>query len=307
MLRTSAGVEPATSWSPVRRRIQLSHRGRLKPTVRFVRPTKTKINLHTCTVWLVFADRKSFLQPPASKIRTLCPYWMDIQTDLSLCWLHKSIVGFVMRWLIYISPWEYVLWYIFAVLHKKRSLWGVCSQQGSWPDREAIQPDQWLCYMGSHAKTCLQAYVDKEGTDQPAQNQSEIAKCGLFSNQVYFQVTVSGTYWWLILKTGFFSKWHIFIFWIHSVFRETLKKIILPSSYLLSNWRSWVSRLLCCDVVNISNDIKQIAHEISPICKAKITGSSLCVWWQRPESFIALSTINTDWAISLEVSQREIY
>ena len=29
MLATSAGVEPATSWSPVRRRIQLSHRGPL--------------------------------------------------------------------------------------------------------------------------------------------------------------------------------------------------------------------------------------------------------------------------------------
>ena len=29
MLLTSAGVEPATSWSPVGRRIQLSHRGRL--------------------------------------------------------------------------------------------------------------------------------------------------------------------------------------------------------------------------------------------------------------------------------------
>ena len=29
MLPTSAGVEPASSWSPVRRRIQLSHRGRL--------------------------------------------------------------------------------------------------------------------------------------------------------------------------------------------------------------------------------------------------------------------------------------
>ena len=29
MLPTSVGVEPATSWSPVRRRIQLSHRGQL--------------------------------------------------------------------------------------------------------------------------------------------------------------------------------------------------------------------------------------------------------------------------------------
>ena len=28
MLPTQAGVEPATSWSPVGRRIQLSHRGR---------------------------------------------------------------------------------------------------------------------------------------------------------------------------------------------------------------------------------------------------------------------------------------
>ena len=32
MLPTSAGVEPATSWSPVGRRIQLSHRGRQKKT-----------------------------------------------------------------------------------------------------------------------------------------------------------------------------------------------------------------------------------------------------------------------------------
>ena len=30
MLPTSAGVEPATSWSPVGRRIQLSHRGQLR-------------------------------------------------------------------------------------------------------------------------------------------------------------------------------------------------------------------------------------------------------------------------------------
>ena len=31
MLPTSAGVEPATSWSPVGRRIQMSHRGRHSP------------------------------------------------------------------------------------------------------------------------------------------------------------------------------------------------------------------------------------------------------------------------------------
>ena len=32
ILPTSVGVDPVTSWSPVRRRIQLSHRGRLKIT-----------------------------------------------------------------------------------------------------------------------------------------------------------------------------------------------------------------------------------------------------------------------------------
>ena len=31
MLPTSVGVEPATSWSPVGRRIQVSHRGRKSP------------------------------------------------------------------------------------------------------------------------------------------------------------------------------------------------------------------------------------------------------------------------------------
>ena len=33
MLPTLAGVEPSTSWSPVGRRIQLSHRGRLHDTL----------------------------------------------------------------------------------------------------------------------------------------------------------------------------------------------------------------------------------------------------------------------------------
>ena len=36
MLPTSAGVEPTTSWSPVGRRIQLSHRGRPKVKYRAV-------------------------------------------------------------------------------------------------------------------------------------------------------------------------------------------------------------------------------------------------------------------------------
>ena len=36
MLPTSAGVEPATSWSPVGRRIQPSHRGRLQIKIKLL-------------------------------------------------------------------------------------------------------------------------------------------------------------------------------------------------------------------------------------------------------------------------------
>ena len=54
MLPTSAGVEPATSWSPVGRRIQLSHRGRLLPallTFNGLRET-TQINALVKKVWV---------------------------------------------------------------------------------------------------------------------------------------------------------------------------------------------------------------------------------------------------------------
>ena len=54
MLPTSAGVEPATSWSPVGRRIQLSHRGMFVPNFKIlgdVVPVKslTKKSLHRQT------------------------------------------------------------------------------------------------------------------------------------------------------------------------------------------------------------------------------------------------------------------
>ena len=53
MLPTSAGIEPATSWSPVGRRIQLSHRGRHefgKSHVYWKRDN-VMIRLHGCTGW----------------------------------------------------------------------------------------------------------------------------------------------------------------------------------------------------------------------------------------------------------------
>ena len=50
MLPTSAGVEPATSWSPVGRRIQLSHRGRQKKKQKKKTKKKTSENSRDETV-----------------------------------------------------------------------------------------------------------------------------------------------------------------------------------------------------------------------------------------------------------------
>ena len=57
MLPTLAGVEPATSWSPVARRIQLSHRGhqwhhaKQKSVFEAIRTAKVMIRFHIHTVW----------------------------------------------------------------------------------------------------------------------------------------------------------------------------------------------------------------------------------------------------------------
>ena len=69
MLPTSAGVEPATSWSPAGRRIQLSHRGRLLVYIRvndIVRNINSSIRL--------FADDTSLyiiVENPQSAARSL--------------------------------------------------------------------------------------------------------------------------------------------------------------------------------------------------------------------------------------------
>ena len=62
---------------------------------------------HPCSLIGVFADRICLLQPPGYPKRDnwealLC--WVDVQADLSLCCHTGLIVGFVMRWLISISP-----------------------------------------------------------------------------------------------------------------------------------------------------------------------------------------------------------
>ena len=103
MLPTSAGVEPATSWSPVGRRIQLNdcmnedewHLGQrtTKPTIRLVRPAKTQISLRIRAVQSVSADRMCLPQPPGYPKwdkREPLAFRVDVQADLSLCWSHRS-------------------------------------------------------------------------------------------------------------------------------------------------------------------------------------------------------------------------
>ena len=62
-----------------------------KPTIRPVRPVKTKISLHIRAVWSVFADRMCLLPPsgyPKRYEREPLPDWVDVQADQNLCWLH---------------------------------------------------------------------------------------------------------------------------------------------------------------------------------------------------------------------------
>ena len=59
MLPTSAGVEPATSWSPVGRHIQLSHRGQLylETTIQCTRTVKVEqYVLYRRSLWKQIAD-----------------------------------------------------------------------------------------------------------------------------------------------------------------------------------------------------------------------------------------------------------
>ena len=56
MLPTSAGVEPATSWSPVGRRIQLSHQGRLTTTT--AATTTTTIIIITIIIIIIITDER---------------------------------------------------------------------------------------------------------------------------------------------------------------------------------------------------------------------------------------------------------
>ena len=62
-----------------------------KPTIRLVRPAKTMIRRS------VLADHMCLLQLPGYQKRDkqeLLSCWVDVQADLSLCWLLRSYSGF---------------------------------------------------------------------------------------------------------------------------------------------------------------------------------------------------------------------
>ena len=88
MLPTSAGVEPATSWSPVGQRIQLSHRGRLTTEREFQFLTGSKETNHinfckiTCTL---NADSDQ----PA-----------HLHTPISLCYLDKDPKQYILQYVM---------------------------------------------------------------------------------------------------------------------------------------------------------------------------------------------------------------
>ena len=79
-----------------------------------VRPAKTQISLGICPVWsesslsawrklgAVRMKKAWILSYPISALRRLWSDWADAQVDLSLCWAHTYLVGFVMLWLNYL-------------------------------------------------------------------------------------------------------------------------------------------------------------------------------------------------------------
>ena len=68
-----------------------------KHRIRPLRPVKTRISLHTCSLIRVFADHMCLLQPPGypkTDKQEPLPYCVDVQADLSLCCSHRSYCRF---------------------------------------------------------------------------------------------------------------------------------------------------------------------------------------------------------------------
>ena len=68
-----------------------------KSTIRLVRPAKTQISLRIRTVWSesspIACAFYSFRAIPRNKREPL-PYWVDVQTEVSICWSHRPFCRF---------------------------------------------------------------------------------------------------------------------------------------------------------------------------------------------------------------------
>ena len=68
-----------------------------KPTIRLARPANSDQPAQPRSLIWVFTDRMCLLQHlgyPKKGKREPLPCWMDVQADLSLCWLHRSYYRF---------------------------------------------------------------------------------------------------------------------------------------------------------------------------------------------------------------------
>ena len=133
MLPTSAGIEPVTSWSPVGRRIQLSHQGRL--LLLKWRFCDSEIVIITNFVVVLYLYKKGCLFHVYAKYwNTLTPNhtcpkiclfmgkenncWMTVQHRP--CSLSSAASSLVYRVFSSQSVWQLgLLWYIFADTLKK--------------------------------------------------------------------------------------------------------------------------------------------------------------------------------------------
>ena len=115
MLPTSAGVEPATSWSPVGRRIQLSHRGRLVDR------------------WLVTGDwvTGDWVTGDWLTGTWMTGDWCLVDWHLIDWWLVKLIDWCLVDW--WLDDWWLVSGRLYRILSTQR-----CHLDGSYPGSIAI-------------------------------------------------------------------------------------------------------------------------------------------------------------------------
>ena len=93
MLPTLAGVEPATSWSPVGRRIQLSHRGRHISDVAYINVTLYKLIIFNPPLYIIsLAFYQNFtLRPSLLPSLNHCSNELSLRVSVTLRHLTNNV------------------------------------------------------------------------------------------------------------------------------------------------------------------------------------------------------------------------